>query len=136
VTDYSKLQQMQKDFLPYSNLWLTTNRWFTDSVKWLQGEWQQVNALEAEKFVEEGTRTLGQVQRFFKDRDITAVTKIASVVKVQMDEFKPKVPLMVALRKEGMQPRHWKNISETMGFTVEPDETFTFQKALDMGLLS
>lgn len=93
---------MVRDFGPYSNLWLTTNRWFTDSVKWLTGEWEELNATESEKFVEEGIRTLGQVQRFFKDRDITAVTKIAEVVKSQMDEFRPKVPLMVALRKEGI----------------------------------
>ena len=26
--DYSRLQQMAKDFQPYSNLWLTTRNWF------------------------------------------------------------------------------------------------------------
>lgn len=50
---------MVRDFTPYSNLWLTANKWFTDSVKWLNGEWETLDAVEAEKFVEEGVRTLG-----------------------------------------------------------------------------
>jgi dynein heavy chain len=27
--DYSRLQQMVKDFQPYSNMWLTTKKWFS-----------------------------------------------------------------------------------------------------------
>jgi hypothetical protein len=29
-TDYAKLNTMIKDFTPYSNLWLASNRWFAD----------------------------------------------------------------------------------------------------------
>ena len=32
-----------------------------------------------------------------------------------MDEFKPKVPVLVALRKKGMNNRHWEEISEKIG---------------------
>ena len=28
TTDYSKISTMQRDFLPYSNLWITANSWF------------------------------------------------------------------------------------------------------------
>lgn len=42
---------------------------------------------------------------------------------------------MVALRKKGMKERHWEQISEKVGFTVMPDENFSFQKALDLNLL-
>jgi dynein heavy chain len=64
------------------------------------------------------------------------VLKIVDVVQKQIKEFQPKVPLMVALRKEGMKERHWINISEKVGFEVKPGEEFTFQKCLDMGLMS
>ena len=61
---------------------------------------------------------------------------IAVDIKKQIDEFKPKVPLMVALRKPGMFDRHWKQISEKVGFEVKPNvEGFNFQKVLDMGLM-
>ena len=47
-------------------------------------------------------------------------------VKGQLEEFKPKVPLMVALRKQGMKDRHWQNISDKMGKEVKPAPGFTF----------
>jgi dynein heavy chain len=56
-------------------------------------------------------------------------------VKAQIDEFRPKVPLMVALRKEGMKDRHWQQVSDKVGFPVKPDEGFTFSKVLEMGLM-
>lgn len=80
-------------------------------------------------------RILAGVIRFFKERDIGPVLKIAQSVKEQIDEFKPKVPLMVSLRKKGLVDRHWKQISEKVGFEVYPTEGFTFAKALDMGLM-
>ena len=43
---------------------------------------------------------------------------------------------MVALRKKGMQERHWSQISSKVGFEVLPGEGFTFSKALDMGLMN
>ena len=43
---------------------------------------------------------------------------------------------MVSLRKRGLVERHWTQISEKVGFEVLPKEGFTFQKALDMGLMT
>jgi len=37
---------------------------------------------------------------------------------------------MVALRKKGMQERHWQQISAKVGFEVQPTEGFTFSKVL------
>lgn len=72
-----------------------------------------------------------------KDREIVGVMKIADSVKKQLEEFRPKVPLLIALRKKGMNERHWNMISETMGFEVpfRPDEDFTFERALQMNLM-
>jgi dynein heavy chain len=66
------------------------------------------------------------VCRFFKERDIEPVLKIATIVKSEIEEFKPKVPLLVALRKPGMKGRHWQNITDAVGFRVFPDDGFTF----------
>jgi dynein heavy chain len=45
--------------------------------------------------------------RFFKDKELPKIYKNASFMKEKIDEFKPKVPLALSLRKEGMQDRHW-----------------------------
>lgn len=67
-----------------------------------------LDAEGCERFVEDSVRLLNQTTKFFKDRNLLAVHKISVDVKKQLDDFRPKVPLMVALRKEGMRDRHWK----------------------------
>lgn len=42
---------------------------------------------------------------------------------------------MVALRKQGMQDRHWTSISEKLGKEVKPGPGFNFQTVLDLGLM-
>ena len=66
VSDYSKLTTMVKEFTPYSNLWVTANQWFTNIEKWMNGEWETLDAVAAEKFVEDSVRIVGTVIRFFK----------------------------------------------------------------------
>ena len=63
------------------------------------------------------------------------ILKIAEGVKYQIDQFRPKVPLLLALRKKGMRDRHWKQISDKVGFEVNPGPDFTFSQALNMGLM-
>jgi len=139
--DYSRIGQMQKEFQHYYNLWTYAHKWFVYSQQWMNCEWEELNAEEAEKFVEDAIRILASAIRFFRDRgerdqNFMLIQKIAEKVKAEIDEFKPKVPLMVALRKKGMTDRHWEAISNICGFKVKPDEKFTFATALEMGLMN
>jgi len=95
-----------------------------------------MDAPAVERFVEDGMRILAVSSRYFKDRDLLQINKIAETVRVSVDEFRPKVPLLVALRKTGIKDRHWDEISRIAGVEVKVDETFTFQKAIDLGLLN
>lgn len=53
-----------------------------------------------------------------------------------MDAFKPKLPLMVALRKEGMKERHWAEVSKLANLEIDPSqEDFTFKKIVELGLM-
>lgn len=54
---------------------------------------------------------------------------------MEIEAFRPKVPLMVALRQKGMMDRHWNDITKRMGFDVKPALDFTFTKALEIGLM-
>lgn len=65
----------------------------------MNDEWETIDAVAAERFVEESIRLLTGVCRFFKERELTNVLKIAQSVKQQIEEFRPKVPLLVSLRK-------------------------------------
>jgi hypothetical protein len=47
----------------------------------LNGKWDELDAEEAEKFIEDSSRTLMGVIRHFKERDHAAVLKIAELIK-------------------------------------------------------
>lgn len=82
----------------------------------MNDDWMTIDAVSAERFVEESIRVLSSVTRFFKERELTNVLKISQSIKSQIDDFKPKVPLLVSLRKQGMNDRHWGEISRRVGF--------------------
>ena len=69
---------------------------------------------------------MAQVIRLFRDKELPGILKIAESIKGEVEEFKPFVPLAMALRTEGMKDRHWQGISEKVGFEVKPYEGFTF----------
>jgi len=50
-------------------------------VKWLEGNWEELDAESAEKFIDESSRTLIGAVRHFKEREYSAVLKIAETIK-------------------------------------------------------
>ena len=58
----------------------------------MNDDFNTIDAVTAEKFVEETSRSLIGVIRFFKDRGLMPIHDIAFQIKKEIDEFKPKVP--------------------------------------------
>ena len=135
MKDYSRLQQMAKDFQPYSNLWLTTRTWHKSHASWLNDSWEKLNAQDLDMVFENCNKNMAQVLRFFKDKEFPKITKIADTMKKGIDEFKPFVPLAVSLRKDGMKDRHWDQLSAKVGFDIRPVEGFNLTSVIDAGML-
>ena len=102
--------------MPYSNLWLTTTSWIKNIDIWMYGQWDSIDADSCEKFVEDSLKNLLHSIRYFKDKEIIHILKIAESIKSQIDEFRPKVPLLMSLRKKGLRERHWEQLSSKIGF--------------------
>ena len=138
-TDFSKIGDIQKKFKPYYDLWTNVHCWLDRNPHWMNDEWANVDALGAEKFVEDGPKLLAGCLRVFKDKDpienYEKVMALSSKSKNEIDTFKKKVPLLIALKRDGMKERHWEDISNKVGFKVEPTEGFNFTKVLEMGLM-
>ncbi len=77
ITDYAKVQELSKQFLPYSNLWLTTTNWIKNIDSWMYGDWFSINAENCERFVEDAIKNLTYSTRYFKDKEIVHMLKIA-----------------------------------------------------------
>ena len=126
TTDYTQLDTLKKDFEPYYELWSTTNTWFNNHEKWLNGKWEELDAVKMEDIVTNSIKTLNKIIRIFKEKDQPGILKIGNQVKNELTEYQPFVPLALALRKDGMKERHWEAISKKVGFKVEPYDGFTF----------
>lgn len=58
---------------------------------------------------------------------------VAIEIKDQIEEFKPNIPLIQALRNPGMRNRHWEMLTEELKLPVRPKKDLTFKKCLEMG---
>lgn len=55
-------------------------------------------------------------------------------MKSKVEEFKEYMPLVQTLFNPGLRDRHWEAISEAIGFTLKPDDSFCLSKVVDMNL--
>jgi dynein heavy chain len=76
----------------------------------MNNQFQTIDANAAEKFVEESFRNIINANKYFKDKSMPHIASIGEAVKNNMEDFKPKLPLMVALRRDGMKERHWAEV--------------------------
>jgi len=126
---------MNKDFKPYYDLWTVVETWRVSYNSWLKDPFDDLNAQEVEDCVDNSYKVMAQVIRFFRDKELPKILQIAEGIKKAVDDFKIQVPIVIALRTDGMKDRHWTMLSEKVGFKVEPHEGFTFQQCMDMKLV-
>lgn len=136
ISDYTSIPQMQKDFKAFYDLWTVVEEWKKSYNSWLYDPFDEIDAAKVEQLVEDSSKTMSSAIRFFRDKDeLRKILKIAEDMRTAVEEFKPEVPIVMALRTDGMKDRHWEMLSQRVGFEVKPYEGFTFQKCMELKLL-
>ncbi|KAG7391800.1 Dynein heavy chain 1, axonemal [Phytophthora pseudosyringae] len=135
VTSYDALASAKKTFEPYHQLWSTSYNWIQSRKAWIQGSFTDIDAEQVEKLVDTYSTGIQKAYKFFSNNGNEACSKIAESVKEQISVFKPYVPLIVALRNPGMRLRHWEDLSKSLGFALEIDESFTLTNIFQLNLL-
>jgi len=135
VTSYDALASAKKTFEPYHQLWSTSYNWIQSRKAWIQGSFTDIDAEQVEKLVDSYSTAIQKAYKFFSNSGNEACSKIAETVKEQISVFKPYVPLIVALRNPGMRLRHWEELSKSLGFALEIDESFTLTNIFQLNLL-
>lgn len=126
---------MSKDFKSYYDLWTVVETWKKTHHSWLHDAFDEIDASNVENLVDDSSKTIQACIRFFRDKDdLRKILKIAEELRTGIEDFKPQVPILMALRTDGMKDRHWEVLSEKVGFEVKPYEGFTYQKCMEMKL--
>jgi len=66
---------------------------------WMNGDWDKLDAMGCEKWVFKRLRELKFAKKFFDKRNLNDVGDICTQMASEIDDFRPYVPLMVALRR-------------------------------------
>ena len=106
-TNYDNLRDMVNNFSPFYDLWTTTDEWKASMHSWVHDDFEKIDAALLEEQVENSQKTLGKIQKVFRNKDLHKILNICEVMKDTVTEFAPKVPMIMAMRTEGMKERHW-----------------------------
>ena len=128
VTDYEALPVIVKNFEPYRDLWLSAADWQKWQKDWLDGPLLNLDPDEVEKGFTTLTRTMAKSLKVFKGQP---VGNIATQIKQEIEDFRPFVPVVVALRNPGMRDRHWDALTEELKFELRVDDRFTLRHATE-----
>eukprot|EP01041_Mallomonas_annulata_P000832 gene832-1621_t len=134
ITDYESLNRIMKMFEPYANLWITAKDWTESYEIWTKGRFLDLDADEVEKKVDKFYSAINKAHKYFSKQDMEEQASIASIIKNQVQNFRPEVPMVVTLRNPGMRERHWKAISAQLGVNLFPVEDFTTEQIIALGL--
>jgi len=88
-TDYTSVNQMNKDFIQYYNMWTTVESWNKKYDSWINGPFEELDAMDVEETAETAKKTMSQVMRFFRDKELPGIMKIADSIKGKVDDFMP-----------------------------------------------
>ncbi|KAJ8395762.1 hypothetical protein AAFF_G00029990 [Aldrovandia affinis] len=134
ITNYDRLQDIERDFQPFHDLWTGASDWMHWQESWLQGPLSAIDPEVLERNVNDIYRTMHKCIKQFKD--IPACQNIATKVRERVEEFQPYIPLIQGLRNPGMRTRHWDALSDRINMNVRPKPDVTLALCLEMGMQS
>eukprot|EP01012_Entosiphon_sulcatum_P030911 TRINITY_DN3847_c0_g1_i1.p1 TRINITY_DN3847_c0_g1~~TRINITY_DN3847_c0_g1_i1.p1 ORF type:complete len:4187 (-),score=787.17 TRINITY_DN3847_c0_g1_i1:47-10915(-) len=121
IKNYKNVFDMSRELQPYASLWITSNDWIQCRENWHSDPFESLDAEEIERVVTSSHKTLTQLTKMFKDKP--ALFRIVEEIKKSIEDFRPLVPVVTALRNPGMKDRHWSELSRELGTELRPKET-------------
>lgn len=70
ATDYTAIPTMQKEFKAYYDLWTTVETWKNSHKGWINDPFDEVDASLIEDTVDNANKTMAQVIRYFRDKEL------------------------------------------------------------------
>jgi hypothetical protein len=101
--------------------------------EWTEGSRNKVQPDQVEQDIGNYERLLFKLERQFANAP--QPRKMANRLRVQVAEFKEKMPLIQTLFNPGLRDRHWDQISLIIGQPFKPDDDMTLNKVIEMDLM-
>jgi dynein heavy chain len=131
--DYSNIAAMGKEWEPFSILWQEASQWMTNKPLYYEGSFADIDPKKCEDSTEMGKKILHKALKTFNlkaatNADYKKASDLVEQIKGEMTDFSQYMPLIVAMRNEGMKDRHWVQITEAVGKDVSPAMTASWSR--------
>ncbi|XP_054407983.1 dynein axonemal heavy chain 12 isoform X8 [Pongo abelii] len=160
LTKYPELDKLKVNIEPYQKFFNFVLKWQRSEKRWMDGGFLDLNGESMEADVEEFSREIFKTLKFFQTKlkkelqekrkaarkrsleeekieeepKENATITMCSTVMEQIKAFKEYIPTVSILCNPGMRARHWKQMSEIVGYDLTPDSGTTLRKVLKLNL--
>ena len=110
-------------------LWNGMKEWRELAKAWRFTKFKDINVEEIQKLVDTYDKSANLCSINLKDNPVT------QIFKDDVEVIKSTMPVVTYLRDEALQPRHWDEIYETIGMTLNlNDDDFTLNSLIDLNV--
>ena len=127
-----QVPQAFKCLEPYETLWSMAtefhrsyNRWNTGVVFNLDAEAVEGDVLRMWRVANKLAKGLSEIAQ--------PAAACATSIKKKLDDFKAHLPLLFGICNKGLRERHWKKMSEVVGFPLSDKEPQSLSRLLELG---
>ena len=129
-TPYPALTALIKEFEPYGNMWRVAAEFSRSLPQWMNGPFTSLDPEKTTNDVDRWSRAIVKMMKSLKGVPM----EVCEELRDKVTGFGENLPLIVALRNPGLRERHWKEMSEELGFPVKADASFSLTRALQLEL--
>ena len=132
ITSFDEIESMSFNFKPYADLWAIAAEFTKKFPNWTDGPFTGLDAESIESNVTTWWKFAWKAEKTFDGKK--EPQSVAIKLKEMLDEFKPHLPIISALRNPGMRERHWAKLSAEAGEPIVPDSGLTLAWMLEKGI--
>lgn len=131
-TKFTSLQTAFDSLSPFLTLYQTSVDLQKCYQNWMNGPFLKLEAETVEAEVTTMWRNIYKIGLAFSESPIPM--ELAEITKQQIEKFKAYLPLITTLCNPGFKDRHWKDISQVVGFRFQPDENTSLSQVVERNL--
>uniref|UniRef100_A0A452FPW7 Dynein axonemal heavy chain 12 n=1 Tax=Capra hircus TaxID=9925 RepID=A0A452FPW7_CAPHI len=136
LTKYPELDKLKVNIEPYQKFFNLVLKWQRTEKRWMDGGFLDLNGEAMETDVEEFSREIFKTLKFFQTKqkkelqEKRKAAKRRSLEEEKLEEEPKENPTITMW----MRARHWKQLSEIVGYDLTPDSGTTLRKVLKLNL--
>ncbi|KAI9090456.1 dynein heavy chain and region D6 of dynein motor-domain-containing protein [Phlyctochytrium arcticum] len=132
ATKFQSLNSSIDSLAPFLSLYQTSVDFQRCYHSWMTGPFLKLDPEVVDSEVTSMRRNIFKLALTFESDP--SPSEIAEITKDQIERFQVSLPLISTLCNPGLRERHWKEISQVVGFRFQPDETTSLSGVLERNL--